>query len=620
MATIFRLVDPDNVATVRLNLNALETGSTGFGLNLDSDLGDVETTNEWLSSAPARGSKVLVSWDPPVLSTFFLDLKESSLANFTTSLRSLARELSRGGLIEWQPDGAAAPLYCEFHPSPIPSWLRGTAFGGVLALRDFRLLNQPVDIIREPHFRAASASLASATLTNEVGSREISVTNPGSMKSPAKFTLTVAASGADVVQFHAGRKSFLTSALQSEFATNYTSFEIEGATMGTNTASTADANASGGNVALTTYAGTGYFQKRWKKVITPTTPAAFEGQYRIRAIVKVLAGSKQTLQLRWGMRDSDPVDFTEEDVVLDATEASTSIFASVYLGTVNFQSDASVLVLEGWSRLDVDPGSGTLAWDTGVLIPAGEQVITCAVPGFRGQALGKEKWLGNELTTPTSPGSLTAGAEDENTLVLNAQDEAGGTKPNAGIVYPAGKHIFKVLATLQENSGNKTELAELRVRDVTAGSNVVTRNLYAKKNRKETFVEQECVFEADGSSAYQVQVVMTAAAAAGRKVIINQIRHRFIRTVNNSYKIILNAFDPDQNGVYDSSGVKVSHVTVSGPLPEHEPDYAVWVFDFGDWSGLVWQDDVDIREPLAKTVYNRSVAVAIDGYAHHAII
>lgn len=616
MATILRFVE-DDLSTVRLSLNALDGGSTGFGVLSGADFGDIDIELELMQSGAAGGS-LAFQHEEIVTATFMLEAKHTTFADLRTLFRNLTQELRRENIIEWRADGDATSFFFRTLPSPIPAILRGDDFSNLAILGQFHSVEFPVVIRRQPFLFAASSTptlTPSSGWTNEVGNREVKLTNPGSVPSPCRITATFPEAGADVVQLRIGRRSGVSARLLA-FASNY-SFEVEGGTLSGSTSSTADANASGGNMARTSYSATGYFLKRWKKVITPTDVDDLVGTYRVYCALKMTVGSEQTLQLRWGMNNVDPVDFVNEEVTLDGTELSSSIYVPVDLGTVRFEDTATSLVLEGWSRLDTDPGSSTLDWDTITLIPADEQFTTISVPGFRGGAPAREKWTGDQLTTPSSPASLLDGDVHETTLHLDEPDKAGGTKPNAGTVLPAGKHIVTVLATIKDNSGDKTEIAELRVRNVTDGTDAASKNLYSQKNRRETDIEKSVTFDADGSDAYQFQVIATANATVSSKIIVREIRHSFVRTVGNGTKMVLSSIDPEETGIY-SGTTRIAPLQVSGPAIELEPGDNTLVFDIGDWSGLHYQDDVDLREPLPKSVAARQVTLAVEVEARHA--
>lgn len=617
MATILRFVEAD-LTTVRLDLNAYGAGgSSGFGVLAGADFGDIDVDLEYLQSA-AAGASPSFQHDEIVATTLMLEAKHSSFDNLRTLFRSLTKELRRTNILEWRADGDSTSLFIDTLPSSVPSMLSGGDFDNITVLGQAHKIEFPVVIRRQPYLRVASSSLTltpASGWTNEVGNREVKVTNPGSVPSPCKITATFSEAGADVVQLRIGRKSGASANLTA-FASLY-SFEVEGGTLSGSTSSTADANASGGNMARTTYSATGYFLKRWKKVITPGAVNDLVGTYRVYCALKFKEGSEQTVQLRWGMNNSDPVDNVNDEVPLYGADLSSSIYVPVYLGKVRFEDTAASLVLEGWSRLDTDPGSSTLDWDSVVLIPADEQFTTVSVPGFRGMRPGGEKWTGDQLITPTSPGTLITGSVEENTIQLDAQDEAGGTKPNTGTVLPAGKHIVTGVATLKDISGNKTELAELRVRNVTDSTNVATKKLYSKKNRREVEIEKSVVFDADGSDAFQFQVVGSAALGGAVEMFVREIRHSFVRTVGNGTKMVLSSIDPEDNGVYSGS-TRVAPLQVSGPAIELEPGDNTLVFDIGDWSGLHYQDDVDLREPLPKSVAARQVTLTIEVEPRHA--
>lgn len=617
MAIRFRFVEED-LSTVRLDLATRNStpGANGFGVLAGADFGDVNTDLEFIQTSEP-GATVAARHDPPIDTLIQLEAQHSSYANLRTLIRSLYTELQRGGIIEWRADGDATSYFMDVFPSPLPNIFRGDQFSNMVIMGSFQVVEFPVVLRRQPYLREASATLANGTsLTGDVAGMEVKVNNTSTMPSPARLEVTLPTASAEVVQLRCAIKSGSDANL-TEFAGLY-SFETDDpatdttVTFGSNTTSQTLAAASGGKHAQTAYTATGYTLKRWKKVITPTTPAALKGTYKAYAVVRMTTGSKQTLCLHWGLKNSDPVDFTNDEVILDAQEAAGSIWTAVDLGEVKMEDDASVLVLEGWSRLDEDPGSSTLDWDYVVLLPTDVGMTTLSVIGFRGGQPSKLKWKGEDLGTPTSPGGLTGGTDSETTRILNAQNEAGGTKPNTGFVFPAGKVVVKFDGSLRQGTTSaRQKLGELRVRDVTGSTNVATRDLYTKKNRFETNSEKQATFTADGTSAYQIQVVFTKGSPdADDQIVIDRLMCYSVRIVGNGDKLILDPTDLDATGLWSGS-VKVADIVVSGAFPTLQPGYNTLVLMPGDWSGSQYQDDVDEREPLAKVVQGRTMTTTV---------
>lgn len=607
MATILKFVD--ETGATRLDLNS----TSGFVLGRGLDVGSPDLDQAWFRSVEGAlpygetvGSAMMRI---PIRMT-----TQASAAAMKTLIDSLNTELNREtNIIEYRPNGLASSYFLDTFRAPLTSLRRGDdapdPFTMLQDAREITLL-----IPREPYARQASTNLLNASsMTAVVDSFEAKVNNPGTMPSPTKLTVAVAAAAAEGVQLRAVAKNFTSEAIADEFATLY-SREAEDGTLGTNTASSADANASGGDFARTTYAATGYSRERVEVVFTPgsaNAKKALEGEYDVYAVVRLTEGSEQTLQLRSGLRSSDPLDNVHEPVTLDATDANAAMWVPVKLGRVEYTTNTEKLVLQLWAQLDVQPGSAVLDTDYFYLQPVGSKVVTAGTMGWRAGKAASERFNGDELVTPTDPGSLTAGTINENGLVLDADTEAGGLQPNAGTTYPAGRLVVTARVTVKDQSGDKTELGVLRLRNITDGTTVASRKIYSKKNRKEWEHEIEIAYTTDAAKAYQAQVAFTKASPdPGQKIIVNEIKTRMIRVVGNGDSFVVDAVDPENDGLWSSS-LKVAHLPVSTHLTL-EPGWNTVLVQMAEWSGLVYQQDVDEREPLAKIVQTRAYTVTLD--------
>lgn len=153
--------------------------------------------------------------------------------------------------------------------------------------------------------------------------------------------------------------------------------QCEDFTMGTDTASAANANASGGNVARTTYA-TATLLRRATEALSAALSAVLSGKtWQVYARVANITAqpTTHTLQLKAGVNASlvsalDQVTYTSE---------STSEFDEVPLGLVYFPEDAAAYV-ELWSAQA--SGTGNLEWDCLIFVPATDLgVLTVAGGG-----------------------------------------------------------------------------------------------------------------------------------------------------------------------------------------------------------------------------------------------
>ncbi|MGH2555488.1 MAG: phage head spike fiber domain-containing protein, partial [Actinomycetota bacterium] len=140
------------------------------------------------------------------------------------------------------------------------------------------------------------------------------------------------------------------------------------------TSSVADAAASGGNVAETSYASNPTIMAKRARLSRTSKLAALRGTFDVYVRAKVVAASKHTVQLRWTPSLADPVAFSEAEVTLDKTGLTLFQYELVPLGTVHMPHNLSNQVglagiaLELWSRRD--SGSGALRWDFIAFVPA----------------------------------------------------------------------------------------------------------------------------------------------------------------------------------------------------------------------------------------------------------
>jgi hypothetical protein len=121
-------------------------------------------------------------------------------------------------------------------------------------------------------------------------------------------------------------------------------------------------------------------------------------------------------------------------------------------------------------------------------------------------------FLGSELLTPTNPSGLIAGAISGDTLILNAENEAGGSPPNSGIVLPGGS--IEALFDIEIGGALGVNRLEYRVRNITTSTTVISAGYAQGAGRRLMSLE----FNADGTSAYQAQVVAITTASDIRTI------------------------------------------------------------------------------------------------------
>jgi hypothetical protein len=340
-------------------------------------------------------------------------------------------------------------------------------------------------------------------------------------------------------------------------------------TLGTDTASAADTDASGGNAAECTYA-TNALMARRVHITRVTLLDSLRGFCDVIARCKPSAASEHLVQARWAPSLADPAPYVgqgvpEDGVSLDWSDATSFSYVDVNLGTIYLSEDPAHalagLALEIWSQRI--SGSGNMRFDEVSLVATdpfmGDTVSVLSVPGS-----SREHWLGKALVTPTNPSGLTAGAVKNNRLRLNAANEAGGTPPVGGIGWPAGRHkvTFRI-------DGNGRMDWTGRVRNITDSNDAVSRAFAA--NRKPAAVGEFILrFDSVAGKSYQPQLYITGGIDAGDYLDIKRIVHEFTPYVGASEQM---RADPEKGLVekLDSTGSVLSYMTLAGPMPLWAP-------------------------------------------------
>jgi hypothetical protein len=344
-----------------------------------------------------------------------------------------------------------------------------------------------VDIRNAQLEKAATASqfrCAVETVANKItgtNGKALFVYNPGDAEALVRLTATPS-SGAQAVVLLGARKVEsgdvnLAEAIDATAASTWrTKFLVKDQTLYTGTAgdtsSVADANSTdAGNAAKTTFTNQASMVRRWRWVSTPTDPEALHGRWRVYASMRPEVGSatdtRYRVRLHWQAANRDPAANTEDEINLDATDATTSNYVPLLLGEVTFDANAGdiSLVLEGWAAQDA--GTGSLWWDAVYLVPVDEQVTLLQVPGFGLGDQAKETWLGSELTTQAA-GADTAASVSGTQVKLNLPKQAVGNPPSSttsgGLVWASGRHVVSALIDVVDSSGTGDTVGNLRIR------------------------------------------------------------------------------------------------------------------------------------------------------------
>lgn len=532
------------------------------------------------------------------------------------------------------------------------SWQRIEASGAAnaaatKALVSLRFANAAATAVTV-YLKQAQFELASAASTFRTGTETISndpaaamgrimpVYVAGNARTRAILTITPE-SGASLVQARVSRRSYGN---LTEFANSIHFTQAESMTAGTNTTlAVADAAASGTTARIWNGAGgTDAWAKRLRWQVSPTDKTAVEGSYEVFARVKAtsvltsLNPALYWLQLRWSAGNTDPVSFANEVVPIDLTDIATDMWTRVRLGQVFVERGIAStygLTMELWARRESGE-SGNILVDHGALMPQGptsttsqDQSLVLSTRGWRDpDGANPEKWMGSELVTPTS-GSATfsSGAPDGDSLVLNSENEAGGSPPAAGFTVATGRHSWWANVTLAHkvNTGTGPDIiGSLRVRNITDATEV-TKSLTIRsklaKLRKRVRLD---VAVTSSAKAYQAQVVHTGTVAnANELVTVHSISHSYLRTVTSSSALLCSGEHGLVSGrplaQITTGGVAVEPLRKQGPWIDLNPGLNLLIFDWGE-APTVGYEQADAREPLALNTYNRACTVALDAY------
>jgi hypothetical protein len=270
-------------------------------------------------------------------------------------------------------------------------------------------------------------------------------------------------------------------------------------TLGTETTSVADTEASGGNMARCTHTTNPTVMARRIRATRTTLLDSLRGSWDVWLRCKPNNGGSHSMQLRWGPSTADPAVYNNPVVSHDGTDTSGTVgYFEKNLGPINIPEDVTLggLALEVWTTSV--SASDALDMDTLWLVPRDRQG-TVVVPGG-----SQTVTHGADLLTPvTNPAGGTAGVVSGTYLLLNTTTNNAGIGAATGTVLPAGLHqvTWRFLV-----SGTST--IRCVVRNITASADVVSVTK-TFGNGERSF---QTLFVADGTSAYQEQVDDPGAA------------------------------------------------------------------------------------------------------------
>ena len=553
--------------------------------------------------------------------TVVLQAEHTSYAGVAALVHELGEHLADEGILRVRAEGGEYK-FIRFEKSPIPGLFRGQSDAFQQIVEQFwDAEGQPVTIRRKNYVARREIQGAAVTLAGGPTSRHFFVDNPGNLRSPARVVVTPPPT-AKALEIRGGAKS---KGNLSELAIRY-GFEVENAILyGGATGDTsvvADATASGGNKARTSFTNVPTMARRWRVIIRPSDRTAIQGFFRLFVVGWADPGALYFVQGRFGEADVDPVEIPGQLVPLNTAQivAGNGQWSPIDLGLVEVHETDSVLVLEGWASRHLDYAAGNLDWDHGFLVPADESFFTVSVPGFRTGEPGKERWLGKELTVPTSGGTFTAGtvAPSGDRIILDAQNEAAAPRPvgttaaPSGLPLVVGRHTMRFLVTAQNNQATVLKIGEVRIRDVTAGVDVAKKDVKSKAQQTTTMVVA-IQFEAVAGHLYQPQAIYTKATDARHKIALFEINDSVIRTVAGQQMIADAISDPREAVVRNVDGDRVSQLHAEGFLTL-APGPNLIVGMGGEVSNPGWEDVT--TEPLSRWVKGLGYSWRVDVEPH----
>lgn len=581
MANLLDIVDPNNLSTVLLELNGVEGGDpTGFLLRA-IDLGAVETDPGFLQAPGVPGAVQVAAHHGPVETTMTLAAQHTSFDNLRGLIGDLAEQLSNGGVMRYQFDGQASPLYFEFFSSPLVQLIRGEDLTYKQIVARFRdPEGVPVRLWRQPYVFSATRTLVAGTAVTNTGLTLACNGVLGDMPALVKLTMTAGAAGAEVVQARVGRRS--TGDL-TEFP-NHVETPISGA--------------SGVGTAWT---------EIFRTVIDPTASDSLEGSYRVFAAAQLLAQDEYYLQLRWGQVDQRPEGNTNPVVYLDATDASLMLNpADIALGHVRFDPSGERLVLSIWARA---VGGGNITWGDLYLLPTTEMAATYCSPGFRFGRYGRLTYDGPELV-------LSGGADidDDDRVRLNDVDEYGETPAETlapGIYHASITCVLRNLERTREQLGRFALIT-----GGGSGTETDSTKLSSRKGRNHTHYgganPKTLGWRVTSSGTYRLRGIMTTNndPPGRRRIKITQIRRSFYPTVGDGRAMVVDGITRD--AYISNGGARQFPLHVAGPFMELEPGNNVLVFRWSEGSPRGIYREVDAREHLGEYISSRSVTVTVE--------
>jgi hypothetical protein len=541
---------------------------TKLGATLD--LGTVEPEVAVYRTAAGGARRTHGVSDPPVEFTVLQMASASTYDNLVAGLGQLAEWLrDPPGPLKWTQGGAARFMDLLGAPS-LPALLRGQGTAGIVATRKSSLGPIPIRLVRKPYMRAAVVTTTPTAVANDpatAGGRLLPVTITGDLPTPVAVTSQMNAASAVQRVLLAHHKATSANITDLTDETAWAQLEASGRgwtrTTGTDTSTTVtDANASPGtgvSAARTTYATNPTVMARRLRLTRTTKLASLRGHWDVWVRVKAsFATSRHVIGMRWGLGSGDAANYTSPEVVHDLVAVSALGFVELKVGSIRLPPEGTVaaLTIEFWARRET--GSGNLDWDLMFLTPRAG-LGTVVVPGG-----WRSTTLGVDMTAPpaviTGDPTWAAGDTVGDSARLRTDNVGVGVGPNAGTVLPAGRH--RATFTVQRNSLNADH--KLRVVKVTATS-AETAVLSFTGGGGAGSAGYALEFDADGTSAYQAQVVMTTHTSGS--LFVQNITQEFIPSLASTEQIRTDPGTRYSVERLDASGNVSGYLENEGELP-----------------------------------------------------
>jgi hypothetical protein len=405
----------------------------------------------------------------------------------------------------------------------------------------------------------------------------------------------------------------------TEWGASFASVEAEDWTHGSEATDVSDSECSGNTqVRIGFTNGADVWTKQLWKTYEPDDIESLPGRYDLWAACKVLVDDNKThtqfvydIQAKYALGHITPATQLCDPIRINtAPMLDGDDWFPIKIGTVTFDTIGSILYHELYVKCNRTDGA--LRFDKFWHAPADEDTFTAWEPAVRGGGI-LEQWTTPELVIPldaTRPstgadGSLNpdTGAVFGNIPVLAAgyTNEGKGNPPNAGVELDPGVHRVWMVPKLQDNKVEQSELAELRLRNITTQNDDVVFDFISGVNQY-TVKRGSLQFTIDPGDTdnYQFQLVMTAqrdpaTGAAVKKVFPGTLFHSFIRALTDGEELIVDgvrrvAYARDADGF-------TTHRWRCPNFIEAPPGTSLIMFWFGQVPFMGW-DTADVRGPL----------------------